>query len=156
MMACRCFHLLIDSLLFRSMLLVFIVLYMPVILPSLYRWLTRYANSALWCTPARSARKDPKGSHSAGWLWFEGRWDLVGVFLPTQEMGLGSVVILGLSFLPSPVQCSLVLWCPCCPPHLSLWASPFAVVSSDQPSNKPLVLSRIQTSPGSFLLNLGR
>lgn len=127
-----------------------LVLYMPAILPSLYRWLTRYANGALQCALARSVRKDPMGFHGAVWLWFEGRWDLVGVFLPAQEMGLGGFVILDPSFLPSPVQYSLALWHPCCPIHLSLGVSPFAVVSSDQPSNKPLVLSRIQMSPGSL------
>lgn len=97
----------------------------PAVLPSKCRWWTRYANSALQCTPARSARKDPEGSHSADWLWFEGRWGLVRVSLPAQEMGLGSAVIFAPSFLPLPGQCSLALWGLCCPPHLSLSAIPF-------------------------------
>lgn len=96
-----------------STLLAFAVLYVPAVLHSQYRWLTRYVYGALQCTLASSVRKDPKESHRAGWLRLEGRWDLVVVFLPAQETGLGSVVIFGLpSFQPTfsrSVQFGLVL-----------------------------------------------
>lgn len=100
---------LIDLCLSRSTLLVFVVLYVPAVLLPQYRWMTRYANSVLQCTPARFVKKDPKESHSAEWLCFKGRRDLVAVFLLTQEMGLGIVMIFSPSVLPSAGQCSLAL-----------------------------------------------
>lgn len=70
----------------------------------------------------------PKGSHSAGWLWLEGRWDCVRVFLPAQETGLGNVVILVfLPFHPTltrSVQFGLVVPLPISSPVTELF--PFA------------------------------